>query len=140
MTIFGIGIDIIEIRRVQDALAKGGARLLEKTFTAGEIAYCGPMRFAPRHFAARFAAKEAVAKAFGTGIGEHANWTDIEVVRLDSGAPAIVLGGAAAAFATRRGITEVKISLTHSDDYAAAYAVALGAGAASGESGPAGKS
>jgi holo-[acyl-carrier protein] synthase len=79
------------------------------------------------HFAARFAAKEAVAKAFGTGIGEHAAFREIEVIRSASGAPGIRLHGAAAAFAATQSLGEIFLSLSHTDSHAIAYVIVLGA-------------
>ena len=125
MRIFGIGIDVVEVARIASAIQRHGEPFLARVFTAGERAYCESGKIPALHFAARFAAKEAVVKALGTGIGEHAAWLDLDVTRDPSGAPQVVLSGAAAAFARDHGITEIKISLTHARDYAAANAVAL---------------
>ncbi|MEO0445415.1 MAG: holo-ACP synthase, partial [Verrucomicrobiota bacterium] len=76
MTIFGIGVDVVEIKRIQQSMDRLGDAFLNRVFTAGERSYCEPMKFAARHYAARFAAKEAIAKAFGTGIGEDLSWHD----------------------------------------------------------------
>ncbi|MEI8039019.1 MAG: holo-ACP synthase [Verrucomicrobiota bacterium] len=129
MRIFGIGIDVVEVARIASAIQRHGEPFLARVFTAGERAYCESRKVPALHFAARFAAKEAVVKALGTGIGEHAAWLDLEITRDPVGAPQVVLGGAAAAFARDHGIIEIKISLTHARDYAAANAVAI-AGAA----------
>ncbi len=94
-------------------------------FTAAEARYCEERAQPALHFAARFAAKESVAKAFGTGIGACAGWRDIEVVKSPAGAPEIRLHGAAAAFAAAAGITGVLLSLSHSKTYAVANAVAV---------------
>ncbi len=107
-------------------LDRQGEAFLARVFTAGEIAYCEAARFPEQRFGARWAAKEAVSKALGTGIGEALAWREIEVVRLASGEPTIVLHGGAAAFAKSHGIVEIKVSLTHTDHYAAANAFALG--------------
>ncbi|WP_343225946.1 holo-ACP synthase [Luteolibacter marinus] len=122
---FGIGIDVVEVERIASSMAEFGERFASKIFTAGERAYCEAQRRPEIHYAARFAAKEAIAKAFGTGIGKDLGWLDMEIVRKDSGEPALVLGGAGKEFANANGITEVKISLTHAHHYAAANAVAL---------------
>ena len=125
MRIHGIGIDVVEISRIAAAMERHGEAFLARIFTPAEREYCAAMKTAAMHFAARFAAKEAVAKALGTGIGEHAGWLDLEVSRSAAGAPILLLHGAAAEFAKRHGITEVQLSLTHTKDYAAANAIAI---------------
>lgn len=125
MSVFGIGIDVVEIDRIERMIDGYGDRFLEKVFTAVEREYCLKASRPALHFAARFSAKEAVAKAFGTGIGANLEWLDMEVRRRDSGAPQLVLSGAGLRFAEAHGIVEVMISLTHARDYAAANAVAL---------------
>lgn len=126
MTIHGIGIDVVEVARIAASLEKLGDAFLARVCTAAERDYCMAHPVPSIHLAARFAAKEAVAKAFGTGIGKHAALLEIEVCHTPSGAPEIVLHGAAAAFAADRGISRVLVSLTHTDHYAAANAVAVG--------------
>jgi holo-[acyl-carrier protein] synthase len=84
------------------------------------------MKFPALHIAARFAAKEAISKAFGTGIGQHLGWKDMEIRKRDSGEPYAVLHGKGADLATARGVTEVFVSLSHCKDYAAAHAVIVG--------------
>src|SRR6516225_4088801 len=107
MAIVGIGVDLIEVERVKQALTRlvTGARFRQRVFTEREIAYC-ESRGQPRYqsYAARFAAKEAVMKAIGTGWSRNAGWIEIEVVRLRGQAPTITLNGKAAAFARRRGV------------------------------------
>jgi len=125
MQLFGIGIDVVEVERIEHSLEQFGERFAEKVFTADERRYCDSQHRPGLHYAARFAAKEAVAKAFGTGIGRQLEWLDMEVVRRESGEPELRLSGSGAAFATEHGITAVKISLTHAKRYAAANAVAL---------------
>ncbi len=126
MKIFGIGIDVIEVERIEEAVKEFGERFLERVFTPGEQAYCRRQKRPPIHYAARWAAKEAVSKAFGTGIGEALGWQDVEVCRRDSGEPELVLHGKGKDFAAERGIVQVKVSLTHAKNYAAANAVVLG--------------
>ncbi|MEK7950269.1 holo-ACP synthase [Luteolibacter sp. Y139] len=126
MKLFGIGIDVVEVERIESSMAEFGERFATKIFTAAERAYCDSQRRPAIHYAARFAAKEAVAKAFGTGIGKELGWLDMEIVRKDSGEPGLVLSGMGKAYAEGKGIAEVKISLTHAHHYAAANAVALG--------------
>ena len=125
MRIFGIGIDIVETARISESIERFGDRFLDRLYSAEERAYCDKMRFRERHYAARFAAKEAIAKAFGTGIGENLNWTDIEILRMGSGEPYVLLHGDGKEYASEKGITRVMISLSHSDDYAAANAMAI---------------
>jgi holo-[acyl-carrier protein] synthase len=118
------GIDLVENARIAKALERGGEAFLRRTFTEVEVAYCQAHRDPVPRFAARFAAKEAVAKAFGTGIGEAAAFREIEVIHDAQGAPQIQLHGSAAATALTQGITALRISLTHTEHYAAAMVVA----------------
>jgi holo-[acyl-carrier protein] synthase len=126
MRLIGIGIDVVEVDRIADAIERHGEPFLARIFTPGERAYCEGQKRPALHFAARFAAKEAIAKAFGTGIGKDLGWLDMEIVRRPSGEPAVELTGTGKAYAAAAGIAEVKISLTHARDYAAANAVAVG--------------
>lgn len=125
MQIFGIGIDVVEVERIGSSMDEFGDRFASRIFTEAERAYCQSQKRPELHFAARFAAKEAIAKAFGTGIGKDLNWLDMEIVRRPSGEPAVELSGAGKVFAEARRIREIKISLTHARHYAAANAVAL---------------
>jgi holo-[acyl-carrier protein] synthase len=125
MRIFGIGIDVVEVDRIASAIDRHGAPFLVKLFTPAERDYCDSHKKPALHYAARFAAKEAVSKALGTGIGEHAGWLELEITRDAAGAPKLVLQGAAAEFAKQKGITEIQISLTHAREYAAANAIAI---------------
>ena len=118
------GIDLVENARMAAALERGGAAFLRRTFTDDEVAYCQQHRDPVPRFAARFAAKEAVAKAFRTGIGESAAFREIEVSHDPGGAPVIRLHGAAAATAQAQGITGLSVSLTHTAHYAAAMVMA----------------
>ena len=119
--IFGIGTDMVEISRIQKAIEKN-PRFLQKVYTEKEIAYCQRKRTPWQSFAARFAAKEAVSKAMGTGLGR-IGLTDIEVVNQSSGQPQVILHGAAQIFATEHGFVRVHISLSHSEAYAIATAI-----------------
>lgn len=125
MRIHGIGIDVVEIERIARAITRLGEPFLAKLFTPAEREYCASQKKSELHYAARFAAKEAVSKALGTGIGGQAGWLDLEITRNPSGAPKLVLAGAAAEFAKSQGITEIQISLTHAREYAAANAIAI---------------
>ncbi len=123
--IYGIGIDVVEVDRIEAAIARQGEAFIARLFTRAERDYCERQSRPALHFAARFAAKEAVSKAFGTGIGGQAGWLEMEVVRGGSGAPKMVFHGNAADFLKSEGIAEVQVSLTHARDYAAANAIAL---------------
>ncbi|MEP6672477.1 MAG: holo-ACP synthase [Chthoniobacter sp.] len=127
MNILGTGVDIVETSRIASSLEKHGDRFLARVFLDGERAYCSKMATPSQCYAARFAAKEAVSKAFGTGIGASLGWLDIEVRRKASGEPFVILHGEGAKTAARLGITEIRLSLSHSDHYAVAHALALGA-------------
>ena len=119
-------LDIVETARISASVARHGDRFLQRIFLESELAYCARMTAPERCHAARFAAKEAVSKAFGTGIGAQLGWLDIEVRRKASGEPFIVLHGAGQETARRLGIREIRLSLSHSDHYAVASALALG--------------
>src|SRR5438270_10842315 len=93
MSVVGIGVDLVECARIQHSLDRFGDRFLRRVFTDGEIEYSTSMKFPARHLAARFAAKEAVSKAFGTGIGKAMGWRDIDVRKKPSGEPYLVLLG-----------------------------------------------
>ena len=123
MSVLGIGVDIVENARIQHSLDRFGERFLHRVFTEGEIEYCQSMKFPARHLAARFAAKEAVSKAFGTGIGKAMGWKDIDVQKKPSGEPFVVLGGSARNLSENRGVASVWISLSHTEHYAAATIV-----------------
>ena len=122
----GTGNDIIEIARIAKSYERYGARLLQRVFTEGEAAYCAARKRIAQHLAVRFAAKEAVAKALGTGIKDGVSWRGIEVVRAPGAAPQIVLHGGAAAVAEKLGVKTMHISLSHSDTHAIAFAIAEG--------------
>lgn len=115
------GVDLIEIERIASVLARHGSRFLERVYTPGEIKDC---KMNPASLAARFAAKEAVAKALGCGIGAVA-WQEIEIRRDPAGRPLLHLHGAAAALAADLSLTGWSISLTHTNDYALAFVVAI---------------
>lgn len=121
--ILGTGIDIVETARIADALERFGERFLKRIFHEAEVEYARSMKKANLHLAARFAAKEAISKAFGTGIGEHLGWKDMEVRRRDSGEPYVVMHGKGLDLMKARGATAIHVSLSHTDGYAAASAV-----------------
>ena len=125
MIIFGIGIDVVEVRRIESSIGEFGEKFITRIFTDEERAYCESQKRPAIHYAARFAAKEALAKALGTGIGEDFSWRDIEIKRRDSGEPEVVLVGDGKRFAEKHAISQIKVSLTHANHYAAANAIVL---------------
>ncbi len=126
MTILGIGMDIVETKRIAESIERFGDRFLHRIFLEGEIAYSRSMKFPHLHLAARFAAKEAISKAFGTGIGREIGWRDLEIVREPGGRPLVVLHGRSVEYAKSRGVREIHVSLSHTAEYGAASAVVVG--------------
>jgi holo-[acyl-carrier protein] synthase len=118
------GVDIVAVARVE-RLASEDARALDDVFTRDELDYCRRRRRSYEHMAVRFAAKEAVLKAFGTGIGKRMRWTDVEIAKERSGRPLVRLHGEVAAWAERRGLAGVDVSLSHSAGLAVAQAVSV---------------
>jgi holo-[acyl-carrier protein] synthase len=122
--ILGIGTDLIELERIQFSLKRYGNRFRHRVFTDDEIKYCDSRRSnAHRHYAARFAAKEAVMKALGLGWEEGTSWTEIEVLRDEKGRPEIRLTGTTARTAAKTKYKRIHLSLTHSEKYAAAFVI-----------------
>jgi holo-[acyl-carrier protein] synthase len=124
VTVIGVGIDAVDVDRFRRSLART-PRLVDRLFTADERAYASRRRDPTELLAARFAAKEAVMKALGVGLGAFA-FSDVEVARAASGAPSLVLRGSASALAADHGVLEWKVSLTHTAHLAEAIVVALG--------------
>jgi holo-[acyl-carrier protein] synthase len=125
--ILGTGVDLIENARIKEMLSRWDDRFILRVFSVEEKAYCESKAFPAQHFAARFAIKEAVAKALGTGIGPHMGWGDIEVERdVTSGAPSVRLHGVAKEYAEQHGVSRILISLSHTKMYSIAQAVAVG--------------
>lgn len=113
LMLVGTGIDIVEIERIAQSIDRFGDRFLEKIFTAEEIAFCRRRRNFAESFAARFAAKEAGAKALGTGIQYGVTWKELEVRRRPGHRPTLHFAGRALEIADRLGVTHVSLSLTH---------------------------
>src|SRR4051812_48570667 len=126
MSVLGIGVDLVENARIQHSLERFGERFLKRVFTEGEISYSQSMKFPARHLGARFAAKEALSKAFGTGIGKAMGWKDIDVRRKESGEPYIVLEGGAKKLAEERNVSQVLVTLSHTENHAMAVIVVEG--------------
>src|SRR6202042_1406596 len=121
--IVGSGIDLVEISRIHQSVERFGQRFLDRIFTAAEQAYCLRKRKASESLAARFAAKEAGAKALGTGISRGVNWLEIEVIREPGGRPTLRFSGRAAEIAAHLGVVHAALSLTHSMELAMASVV-----------------
>ena len=124
--ILGHGVDLVEVARIARSVERFGDRFLERVFTQAERAYAGDGPRRHEHLAARFAAKEAVFKALGTGWGQGIGWADIEVARNASGKPTIVLHGRATDLAFRSGVKWWHLSLTHTRGLAMASVIAEG--------------
>jgi holo-[acyl-carrier protein] synthase len=118
--IVGIGIDMIWVREVRAALQRYGSQYGEEIFTAEERSYCESSADPAQRYAARFAAKEACMKAFGTGWSNGIEWTEIAVRNLPNGAPELRLSGAADAVARDKGVERCHVSLTHTPELAIA--------------------
>ena len=121
--ILGIGIDIIEVARVKASHERFGGRFLNRVLLADEIAYCLSHKNPAPFIAARFAAKEAISKAFGTGIGAALGWRDMEIRRKKSGEPFVVLHGKGKKLFAARKAKRLLVSLSHTANYAAVTAV-----------------
>jgi len=121
--IISIGIDLVEVSRIEEVFARRGERFRARVFTEREATYCESLGSKFPSYAARFAAKEAVMKALGTGWSEGVGWKDIEVVSQPGGAPRIELYKRALKRMQEIGATRVHVSLTHSGDWAIAQVV-----------------
>jgi holo-[acyl-carrier protein] synthase len=121
--ILGVGIDIIEVARIQNSFTRFGDRFLARILLPNEIAYCLSHKAPGPFLAARFAAKEAISKAFGTGIGAQLGWQDMEVGRKTTGEPFVILHQKGDELFKARAASGLHISLTHTQSYAAAVAI-----------------
>jgi holo-[acyl-carrier protein] synthase len=126
--LLGIGTDIIEVERVRGVLERQGERFLHRVFTDEERAYCGSMAHPHKHYAARFAAKEAVSKCFGTGIGSELGWRSISIHHGERHQPLVRLDEGGHELLQRMGATHVLVSLSHTETVAMAVAVLLDSG------------
>ncbi|MBN1670707.1 MAG: holo-ACP synthase [Kiritimatiellae bacterium] len=125
--VLGTGIDLVENARMQDMLERWGDRLKQRVFLPVECSYCDGKASPWRHYAGRFAVKEAVAKAFGTGIEPRLSWLDIAVGRdAQSGAPFVELSERGRRLAEALGVGRILVSLSHTHHYAVAQALLLG--------------
>ena len=119
----GAGTDIVSVARIENLMRERGAGFVERWFTTGEIEYCNGKAVPSRHFAARFAAKEAVVKALPSRWEGPLPWRSIEIVNDSGGAPSVRLSGAILEVATQAGVGDIRVSLSHCDEYATAIAV-----------------
>jgi len=121
--IYGIGLDMVNVSRVEEALKRWGGRFRDKVFSPGEIRYCLGKKNPAPHFAARFAAKEAFVKALGIGIRRGVHWKDVEVQRGPLGRPVLKISGRAVEIFRDEGLENFFLSLTHDGDYSGAMVV-----------------
>lgn len=134
--ILGVGIDLVEVGRIRDSLERLGERFARRFLLPSEYDYCFGHPDPSTHVAARFAAKEAVSKAFGTGIGGEIGWLDIEVVRSEIGSTSVRLHGAGRMLFERRSAFAVHLNLTHTAQHAVAVAVLEGQAPVANEQAP----
>lgn len=120
--IIGVGIDVVEIERITRAL-QGTQAMEEKVFTAEEIQYCRQRKNCFQHFGGRFAAKEALLKALGTGWSQGIRWKDVEVISGEQGQPGLALHRRAREIFEQSGAQQAWLSITHSSEYAVAVVV-----------------
>lgn len=121
--ILGVGIDLIEVERIKASYERFGERFLNRILHPAEIAYCLTHREPAPFLAARFAAKEAISKAFGTGIGARLGWLDMEVGRRESGEPFVILHGNGLKLLEERQVRAVLLSLSHTQSHTTAVAI-----------------
>ncbi len=126
MKVIGIGTDIVECLRIAQMIERHGELFLARVYTDHEMQYCSARKAATQHYAGRWAAKEAVLKAFGTGWARGIRWRDIEVRNDAAGKPSIALGGGARTMCERLGIAQMQISISHCRTHATALAIATG--------------
>jgi len=124
--ILGIGTDIIEVPRIQEAMDKYGERFAKRIFTPAEIEYCSSRKAAPLHYAGRFAAKEAAFKAMGRGWGGDLSWKEIEILNEPSGKPLITFSGKALDLVTELKMIRAYVTISHIEQFATAVVVLEG--------------
>ena len=120
--LIGLGTDVIEVDRIRGVLERQGERFLQRVFTAEERAYCSGMKYPHKHYAARFAAKEAVSKCFSTGIGAELGWRSVSISHGERHQPLVRLDAQGEALLKQVGATHVHVSLSHTDTVAMAVA------------------
>jgi holo-[acyl-carrier protein] synthase len=127
MTVIGIGTDIVECLRIAQMIERHGELFLMRVYTPHEVDYCSSRKAATQHYAGRWAAKEAVLKALGTGWVRGIGWRDIEIRNDRGGRPQVALGGGAREVCERLGVAQLLVSISHCRTHATACAVAVGA-------------
>jgi holo-[acyl-carrier protein] synthase len=125
MSIFGIGTDIVECLRIAQMIERHGELFIARVYTQQEIQYCQSRKQATQHFAGRWAAKEAVLKALGTGWRRGISWRDVEIRNERSGSPTVMLYGGAKDYTEQASISQVLISISHCRSHATAYSIAV---------------
>ena len=121
--IYGIGVDIVQIKRIEETIGRWGDRFIQRVFTPGEEEICSRRAYPPAAFALRFAAKEAFSKAVGLGMKKGVRWQDIEVFHLPGGRPTLRLHGRSQEICQREGITGLHLSLSDEGEYGIAMVV-----------------
>ncbi len=124
--ILGIGTDIIECLRIAQMIERHGEQFINRVYTTAEIQYCQSRKLATQHFAGRWAAKEAVLKAMGTGWRRGIGWRDVELLSTSGGKPLVILHGGARDACDNLGIAQIMVTISHCRSHATAYALALG--------------
>jgi holo-[acyl-carrier protein] synthase len=124
--IVGIGVDLVKISRIHEMTERWGTRFLDRVFTPTEQAYCLRRKFPPTHLSARFAVKEAMLKALGTGLRMGTRWTEIETVNNAAGKPEVKLSGRTGQLAAEKKVSEIFASITHDHDYSIAQVLLQG--------------
>ncbi len=125
MSVIGIGTDIVEVLRIAQMIERHGELFLHRVYTPREIEYCSARKAATQHYAGRWAAKEAILKALGTGWARGIQWRDMEIRNDAAGKPSVALAGGAREICEQLGIGEVMVSISHCRTHASALAVAL---------------
>ena len=125
MNVIGIGTDITECLRITQMIERHGEIFITRVYTPHEIEYCSSRKSSTQHYAGRWAAKEAVLKALGTGWIRGITWRDVEVRNRQGGKPTIALAGGAREICEKLGIGEMQISISHCRSHATAFAIAL---------------
>ncbi len=125
-SIIGIGTDIVECLRIAQMIERHGELFISRVYTPHEIQYCQSRKLATQHYAGRWAAKEAVLKAIGTGWRRGISWRDVEIFNEAGGQPTVQLHGGAREISERLGIIEMQISISHCRSHATAFALAQG--------------
>lgn len=123
--IVGIGVDLVKISRI-DKAGKSHPGFLERVFTEQERAYCSKQKFPAQHYAGRFAAKEAVLKAIGTGWSAGIKWTDMEVLHGEGGGPIVNISGRVKDLMDLKGVKQILLSYSHDEGYAVAQVILVG--------------